>query len=136
MSVEEVTVRLKVHEERLSGYEDKEEKNSLLLTHEEWLARSWRGCRHGHGRGDRRGRDYTSQTHDNVNQLKDKSMIKCYSCEKYGYYAVECHNKKCDEEANLTFTDNEELVLMLAEKMPNLLILNEEKIMSDLFANG
>ena len=94
------------------------------------------GYRHGHGRGDRRGHYNTLQTHDDVNQLKDKSMIKCYFCEKYRYYAMECRNKKCVEEANLTFTDNEEPTLMLAEKMPNLLILNEEKIMADLFADG
>ena len=38
MSIEEVISRLKVHEERLRGYEDKEEEKYLLLTHEEWLA--------------------------------------------------------------------------------------------------
>ena len=37
MSDEEVVGHLKVHEERLRGYEDKEEKKYLLLTHEEWL---------------------------------------------------------------------------------------------------
>ena len=40
MLVEEVDSRLKVHEERLRGYEDKEEKKHLLLTHEEWLTRT------------------------------------------------------------------------------------------------
>ena len=35
MSVEEVVGCLKVHEERLRGYEDKEEEKYLLLTHEE-----------------------------------------------------------------------------------------------------
>ena len=38
MSVEEVIGRLKIHEERSRGYEDKEEDKYLLLTHEEWLA--------------------------------------------------------------------------------------------------
>ena len=28
---------LKVHEERLRGYEDKEEEKHLLLAHEEWI---------------------------------------------------------------------------------------------------
>ena len=40
MSVEEVVGRLKVHEEKLCDYEDKEEEKYLLLTHEEWLIRT------------------------------------------------------------------------------------------------
>jgi len=38
MSVEEVFGRLKVHENRLLGYEDKEEEKHFLLTHEKFLA--------------------------------------------------------------------------------------------------
>ena len=38
ISAEKVVGRF-VHEERLRGYKDKEEKKYLLLTHEEWLAR-------------------------------------------------------------------------------------------------
>ncbi|XP_022955161.1 inositol transporter 4-like isoform X3 [Cucurbita moschata] len=98
MSVEEVVGRLKVHEERLRGYEDKEEEKHLLLTHEEWLARTKkndvadsffsstrgrdshnnenkgreRSRGHGRGRGGRGGRGNTSQTYDNVNPWKDK----------------------------------------------------------------
>ena len=90
------------------------------------------GCRHG-GRG---GRDNTSQIHDNVNSWKDKSMIMCYSCGKYEHYAVECCKKKCDEEANLTFTHDQEPTLMLAEKMSYLLMLNEEKVMVNLITKG
>ena len=37
MLVEEVDSRLKVHEKRLRGYDDKEEKKHLFLTHEEWF---------------------------------------------------------------------------------------------------
>ena len=40
MSVEEVVGHLKVHEERLRGYKEKEEDKYLLLTHEEWLTRT------------------------------------------------------------------------------------------------
>ena len=161
MSCEEVVDRLKVHKERLCGYEDKEEKH-LLLTHEEWIARTkmndvanssfsimrgrgnhnkenrgcGRGSRHGCRCGDRGGHDDTSQTHDNVNPWKDKSMIKCYSCGKYGHYVVECRKKKQDEEKNLTLTQNQEPTLILAKKMLNLLMLNEEKVMASLFTKG
>ena len=39
-------------------------------------------CGHGHGHVHERGRDNTSQTYDNANHEKDKSMIKCYTYEK------------------------------------------------------
>ena len=57
-------------------------------------------------------------------------------CEKYGHYVVKCCKKKCNEEANLTFTQDQELALMLAEKMSNLLMLNEEKVMVNLLTKG
>ena len=40
MLIEEVVGRLKVHEERLHGFDDSEEEKHLLLTQEEWLART------------------------------------------------------------------------------------------------
>ena len=52
--------------------------------------------------------------YNNVNPLKDNSMIKCYFCGKYEHYVVECYKKKCDEEANLTLTQDQEPTLMLA----------------------
>ena len=91
MSLEEVVGHLKVHEVRLHGYKVKEEKKHLLLTYEEWLARtkrndvvessfsSMRGhCNHnkekrghgrgcGHGRGGRGGHENISHTYDNAN---------------------------------------------------------------------
>ena len=154
MSVEKVVGHLKVHEERLRGYEGKEEKKYLLLTNEEWLARTKRKDaddssflsssghgshnkeKRGHGcgrkRGGKGGHENISQTHENVNTWKDKSMIKCNSCRKYGHYAAECRSKKQDEEATLTLTQDQEPTLMLAEMMPKLLMLNEEKIMANL----
>ena len=63
-------------------------------------------------------------------------MVKCYACIKYGHYTVECRNKERNEEANLAFTDDEEPTLMLSKKMLNLLMLNEEKVITNLFANG
>ena len=154
MSIEEVVGRLKVHEDKLRGYEDKEEEKHLLLTHEEWLARtkkndvvdsffsSTRGLgshnkeNRGHGRGGRGGHDNTSQTHDNPSSWKDKSMISVNLGGKYGDYAVECPKKKRDEEENLTLIQDQEPVLMLAEKMPNLFMLNEEKVLANLLTKG
>ena len=74
---------------------------------------------------DRGGRDKTSQIHDNANSRKDKIIIKCYACGKYEHYAIEYRNEEHDEEANFTFTNDEEPPLMLAEKMPNLLMLKD-----------
>ena len=73
-----------------------------------------RGCGHNRRRGGRGGRDNISQIHDNAKPRKDKSVIKCYSCGKYGHYVVECYNNGRDEELNLMFTDDEEPTLMLA----------------------
>ena len=63
-------------------------------------------------------------------------MIKCYFCGKHGHYAIMCCKKKRDEEANLTCMQDQEPTLMLAEKMSNLLMLNEEKVMENLLTKG
>ena len=88
----------------------------------------------GRGRDGRGGRDNTSQTHENANPQKEKRS--CFSCGKYEHYVTESRNKECDEKANLRFLDDEELTLMLAEEMPNLLVLNEENVMTNLFIYG
>ena len=58
-------------------------------------------------------------------------MVKCYSREKYRHFTIKCQKKKCDVEANLTFTQDQESALMLTEKM-----LNEEKVMANLLTKG
>ena len=62
-------------------------------------------------------------------------MIKCCAHEIYRHYVVECRNKERDEEANITFTKDEEFALMLAKKMSNLLMLNKDKVMVNLLTN-
>ena len=62
-------------------------------------------------------------------------MVKCYSCGKYGHYTAECRNKERDEEVNLMFSDDEESTVMLTLEMPNLLMLNEDKVMANPFTD-
>lgn len=122
MTVEEVVGRLKTHEERLRGYEEREEGPSLLLTHAEWASRSKQtneGEDRGRGQGGGRGRGDGLESKGNRNDYnprrKDKSKIKCFTCEKFGHYASKCPNKKQDEEVNLIQTDeDEDPVLMMA----------------------
>ncbi|XP_047309535.1 uncharacterized protein LOC124912946 [Impatiens glandulifera] len=182
MTVEEVVGRLKVHEERLHGYEDREEEKHLLLTHEEWKSRmkknketvcfSSSSSRNGNG-GDSRGREKgrgqgrgrglgrgdSSSRQEDTKPRKNKSTVKCYACQKYGHYASECRNKKPDEEANLTNLHDDEPTLMFVEGVanpfpedeetnleefvqqpskeePEVLLLNEEKVMAILLSSG
>lgn len=68
MTMEEVTGRLKVHEERLRGYvQDDQDGEQLLLTRSEWRAREHR---------------------------RDKSKDKCFNCQDLGHHAYECPEKK------------------------------------------
>ncbi|XP_047322533.1 uncharacterized protein LOC124926366 [Impatiens glandulifera] len=116
MTVEEVVGHLKVHEKRLRGYGDREEEKHLLLTHEEWKSRMKKnkktvcfssssgrsgngGDSRGRGKGRGRGRDQgldrgdSSSRQEDTKPRKDKSIVKCYACQKYGHYASECRNK-------------------------------------------
>ncbi|XP_023767822.1 uncharacterized protein LOC111916382 [Lactuca sativa] len=123
MTVEEVMGRLKTHEERLRSYGEKEGGPSLLLTHTNWASRSkqtgernssnslrgrgghgnrgW-GQGRGRGRGQGGGREYNTNRNDHNPSRKDKNKIKCFTCEQFGHYALECPKKNRGEEANLT----------------------------------
>ena len=91
MTMEEMIGHLKVHEERLRSYGEKEE-NGLLLTCSGWVSRTKKNDENG---GDSRGRGC------------DKSKIKCYNCDVYGHYASECQNPRRNrEEANLIYEAN------------------------------
>ncbi|XP_020585663.1 uncharacterized protein LOC110028241 [Phalaenopsis equestris] len=105
MTVEEVVGRLKVHEERLRGYEDQEEEKHLLLTHAEWMSRMKKngetdfssgslssggngGDNRGRGKGQGRDGESSPQQED-IKPRKDKSTVKCYNCQRYGHYTSE-----------------------------------------------
>ncbi|GJR90263.1 zinc finger, CCHC-type containing protein, partial [Tanacetum coccineum] len=142
MTVEEVVGRLKTHEERLRGYGDPKGEQTLLLTHAEWSSRSKRtderdslntsrgrggsssrGRGRGQGRGRGRGRgdghDPKTNWNDQKHVQKDKSKIKCFSCDEFGHYASECPKKRLAEEANLTQSVDEEPTLMMAISQEN-----------------
>jgi hypothetical protein len=68
MNMEEVTGRLKAHEERLRGSTD-EKDGELLLTRSEWVARERGG---GHA----------------------KSMLQCWNCQEFGHIKRHCTNRK------------------------------------------
>jgi hypothetical protein len=65
MTMEELTGRLKAHEERLRGSAEEKGDEQLMLTRSQWLAKE-------------RGRP------------RDRSTIRCYNCQIYGHYAREC----------------------------------------------
>jgi hypothetical protein len=73
MTMEEVTGRLKAHEERLRGSADEKDDGQLLLTRSEWIARGRRG-----------------------NNRRDKSKDECFKCHELGHHAHECPEKRID----------------------------------------
>jgi hypothetical protein len=80
--MEEVTGRLKAHEERLRGSSD--DDGQVLLTRSEWIARE-------------RG--------------KGKHTVQCWSCEEFGHFRRNCPNRKKELKAkanlNLGYVENE-----------------------------
>ncbi|CAH9098259.1 unnamed protein product [Cuscuta epithymum] len=127
MTVEEAVGRLRCYEERIRGHEEIE-GNQLLLTQEEWLARSkkgsngesssapkargnnggnnrGRGSGRGRGRGGGRGgrgcnNTFKQEAESNRNSSggRDKSNIKCFNCDFYGHYVSECRKPRRGEQ--------------------------------------
>ena len=149
MSVEEVIGSLKAHEERLKGINEvnqgqlllteeewrKRENNEgqLLLTREEWLKRTNRnGTRSG---GENRGKD-------GVRGVRDKSRVRCFKCQAYGHFAVECRkprrNGEMPTEANLSQTIEDEPTLLISEVEEieaRSMLLKEDAVIPKLRAN-
>ncbi|KAA0039661.1 keratin, type I cytoskeletal 10-like [Cucumis melo var. makuwa] len=125
----EQTVRLRGKDNNTNG--------QLLLTHVEWKARQklnngdnfsvnnghrsygsdherWQGQRRGrsHGRGVEH-QNSMGGTRNTRKGTRDKSHIKCFTCNKMGHYTSKCHGKIHDDEAHLTCTVEEERTLMM-----------------------
>jgi hypothetical protein len=69
MTMEELTGRLKAHEERLRGSAEEKGDEQLMLTRSQWLARERGG---GHA----------------------KSMLQCWNCQEFGHIKRHCTNRK------------------------------------------
>jgi hypothetical protein len=76
ITMEEVTGRLKAHEERLRRSSDEKDDGQLLMTRSEWIARE---------------------------QGRDKSTTQCWNCKKFGHFRRDCPKlkKELKEKANL-----------------------------------
>ena len=134
MPFEEAIGRMKAYEERTTRFRENNNNTDgqLLLTHAEWKARQKghsgdnssmnkgrefggtdRGRWRGRGRGTER-QNSAGGTSNTGNGTRDKSHIKCFTCNKMGHYASECRGKGRDEEAHLTCAAEEEPTLMMA----------------------
>ncbi|XP_031745069.1 uncharacterized protein LOC116405247 [Cucumis sativus] len=134
MPFEEAIGRMKAYEERTTRLRENNNNTDgqLLLTHAEWKARQKghsgdnssmtkgrefggtdRGRWRGRGRGTER-QNSAGGTSNTGNGTRDKSHIKCFTCNKMGHYASECRGKGRDEEAHLTCAAEEEPTLMMA----------------------
>ncbi|XP_074362300.1 uncharacterized protein LOC141702534 [Apium graveolens] len=104
MTVKETVGSLKAHEQRLRGQVEpsggqllltdeewsKRERDDakLLLTREEWLKRS--------GKGD--GSSGSKFRRDFGCGGRDKTKVRCFNCQRYGYYAADCKKSRRERE--------------------------------------
>lgn len=164
MTIEEVVGRLKAHEERMKG-KSENTCGQLLLTQEEWVKKSnktgaspqgqrtrgghvFRGRGRGNfrnnggGRGQQQSQTKQEEINQNVNSTRDQSTVKCFNCNVYGHYAMECRkprrekdkNKEQTPEANLTKFEDDEPTLLLTEcenRGGDLVLLNGEIVVSN-----
>ena len=153
MTIEETVGSLKAHEERLHGQSEssgsqlllteeewkKRENNEgqLLLTRDKWLKKS--------------GRWETSPGTKNQGSgsypRRDRSKVRCFSCDVYGHFVAECrkpkreHEKEQKTEVNLTQVHDEEPVLLMVERVTKtndkeIILLNEADVTPPLSQSG
>ena len=94
---------------------------------------SSRGRGSGRGRGGR-GSFWTPRDSSNSHQrFRDKKHIKCFNCDQYGHYALECSSplRERTVEANLAQAQEDEPALLFTvcdEKENTMVLLNEDKV--------
>ena len=86
MTMDEVTGRLKTHEERLRGSSDERDDEKVLLTRSEWIAR-------GHGKG------------------RPKSTVQCWNCQKFGHFRWDCPKRKLETNFMASLDDDPTMML-------------------------
>lgn len=139
MTVEEAMGSLKAHDERVKGKNESNEsklilteeewrkrgseEGKLLFTREEWLKRNQKGGTDGQAAGIK------------VRGVQDKRRVRCFNCNVFGHFAVECRKprrfREHRQEVNLTKMDDEEPALLLAkfeEDETRLMILDERNV--------
>lgn len=102
----------------------------LLYTREEWLSRS--------------NRNNTEASQNQRYRGRDKSKVRCFSCNTLGHYAAECRKprrgKEQRQEVNISQIDDDEPALLMAkldDRTGDLMLVNESKVVPSKFpGNG
>ena len=83
-------------------------------------------------------------TSNTENDTRDKSHIKCFTCNKMGHYMSKCRGKDRDDEAHLTCVVEEEPALMMVVSQEgthtrcdqeDVILLSEERLLPEIYAN-
>lgn len=120
--------QLLLSEEQWSKRENDEGK--LLLTREEWLKRTTEGG--------------TCMSFGQRPRSKfDKSKVRCFNCESYGHYVVECKKSRSGreqkEEVNIVQMQDDKPAFLLeenADEGDKIMLINEGKMLPKLNQSG
>jgi hypothetical protein len=143
MSFQEAIGHLKTFEERIKRVEATVDNQGKLL----YQSISHDKPNHGKGKmkeGSNKGRKQEHQNRstnkpnsekgETSNNKKDRSKVQCFRCDRFGHFASVCpERKKKIQEANLNKTTEDEEELFMAVGVPDIVFLNEEKVIPKRF---
>jgi hypothetical protein len=110
MPVEELIGRLRSAMERCGNDTSNAAGGQVLLTEEEWIARSKRR-EHGQGSGSNGGGKGKNRGKQNVKGggERDMSHVKCYNCNKYaGHFSRDCKEPRRERKGRVNLAQSEE----------------------------